>query len=433
MIIKADARHIPLRDGCVQCVVTSLPYFGLRDYENPQQLGLEATPDAYVAALVAVFAEVWRVLKDNGTVWLNLGDSYAGSCGARGRGPDTNAPRPDLEAKYGTATPTRHVFRPGNPAKNHGNSNRDGLGPVSGCKPKELIGIPWRLAFALQADGWYLRSDIIWHKPNPMPESVTDRPTKSHEYLFLLAKSERYYYDADAIREPLQECSVDRVKSGWKTNRLNVSGSLARGETTHTAMTVMGLRFAPEAGRNKRSVWTIPTMPYSGAHFATFPEALVEPCILAGSRIAGRRCDCEEIILTLNGHGDVDDPTIRTGRAGFNRPRRSDEGVHPITRREQRDYAQQLRDSPHRDQMSQEAGSAFEHYVRTDRRARDRRRRSWCTRGAREGGSIPRRRVHTRSTPPIWCWILFWAVGQLAPSQSGSAGAGSELILVISN
>lgn len=239
MLITADARRLPLRDGCVQCVVTSPPYWGLRDYGVADQIGLEATPDAYVLSLREVFSEVWRVLKDDGTVWLNLGDTYAN------------------DTKWGGQTSGKHAL------SLHGKRPLVRAQKTTGLKSKDLVGIPWRVAFALQADGWYLRSDIIWHKPNPMPESVTDRPTKAHEYLFLLTKSERYFYDAQAIAEPVSAAMLLEVEQGYDG---------------------LGLR-------NKRSVWTIPTLPYAGAHFATMPEALVEPCILAGCPVGGLVCD----------------------------------------------------------------------------------------------------------------------------------------------
>ena len=260
MLMQADARALPLRDGCVQCVVTSPPYWGLRDYGIAGQIGLEATPEAYVATLVQVFREVRRVLKDDGTVWLVLGDSYAaGKLGRADTGPADIARRAAL---YGT-----------------GNGN--GQGPrefrqrsaPDGLKPKDLVGIPWRVAFALQADGWYLRSDIIWHKPNPMPESVTDRPTKAHEYLFLLTKAARYFYDADAIAES----SVTGVHTRDRLSTFKKSGVSGNHHQGASLVQCNGTR-------NKRSVWTIATRSYPEAHFATFPEALIEPCILAGSR-----------------------------------------------------------------------------------------------------------------------------------------------------
>ena len=211
-----------LPDESVNCVVTSPPYWGLRDYGQEGQLGLEPTPEEYVSKMVEVFREVRRVLTTDGTCWLNIGDSY-------------------FSSTKGT----------------------------QGAKPKDLVGIPWRLAFALQADGWCLRQDIIWAKPNPMPESVTDRCTKSHEYVFLLSKSSSYYYDNQAIKE------VGTGKSGtWskKTHEARIGHGAFRKEYTPPA----------DGLRNKRDVWFIPTKPFNGAHFAVMPEALVEPCILAG-------------------------------------------------------------------------------------------------------------------------------------------------------
>jgi DNA modification methylase len=334
MLIQADARFLPLRDQIVDCCVTSPPYFGLRDYGHIKQIGLESTPEAYIATLVKVFQGVWRVLKDNGTLWLNLADSYNGSGKARGNG--GNGP-----------SSTKQVTNRG------AYFEHDGPVDFDGFKPKDLLGMPWRVAFALQADGWYLRSDIIWAKPNTMPESVTDRPTKAHEYVFLLTKQKRYYYDAAAIQEP--------VSAPEMTRRTSVNG-MGNGELGNAA------RFGtPDVnGRNKRSVWTVNTEPYAGAHFATMPEALIEPCILAGCPLGGKHCDCNDVIETPLGDGPLDDPSIVTGRAGFNRPRRPNEGTRPITRREQRNYAEQMRVSPFRDQMAMAAGEAFAHYIRTD-------------------------------------------------------------------
>ena len=254
-LIQADARQIPLADGCVQCVVTSPPYFGLRDYGTANQIGLEPTPDAFVAALVAVFREVRRVLADDGVCWLNLGDSYAAS--SKGSG-GMNSKQPTNIGSF---------------AEWSGDC---------GVAPKNLLGIPWRVAFALQADGWYLRSDIIWHKPNPMPESVTDRPTKAHEYLFLLTKNERYFYDAAAVREA--NSYTDRRGDA----RIKYAGRGADAARNDKDADWFG---QSADGRNKRSVWTVATMPYAGAHFATMPEKLVEPCILAGSRLGDRVFD----------------------------------------------------------------------------------------------------------------------------------------------
>jgi DNA modification methylase len=258
MNIRADARHIPLVDGCVQTCVTSPPYWGLRDYGTSGQIGLESTPEAYVASIVSVFREVRRVLKDDGTAWLNIGDSYAREGGK-------------------TAGVPRHWDgREHDPGGMHAKRS---IASEFGAKPKDLVGIPWRVAFALQADGWYLRSDIIWAKNNPMPESVTDRPTKSHEYLFLLTKSATYYYDADAIRENY----TSDQRGDLPPRPLKALGPNDRGGHSQWETGLKDSRL--HDGRNKRSVWTIPTMPYSGAHFATMPEALVEPCILAGSRL----------------------------------------------------------------------------------------------------------------------------------------------------
>lgn len=284
-LINGNALHIPLTDSVVQCVITSPPYYGLRDYGVDGQIGLEQSPEEYVSKLVDVFREIWRVMRHDGTLWLNLGDSYAGS-----GGPGNQYDNKSSNGFKGAFT-------------KYDNPNR----VVKGLKPKDLIGIPWRVAFALQADGWYLRSDIIWHKPNPMPESVTDRPTKSHEYLFLLAKAERYYYDADAISEDVTGSTITRLSQNidGQTGSERANG----GNKTNGNMKAVGKAYffarsvneCPPPGqrnqhredreeieytgkRNRRTVWTIPTRPYSGAHFATFPPALVEPCILAGSR-----------------------------------------------------------------------------------------------------------------------------------------------------
>jgi len=259
-VIHADARELPLKDECVQCVVTSPPYWGLRDYGVEGQIGLERTPEEYVSTMVDVFREVWRVLKGDGTLWLNLGDSYAGSWGnyqPTGKGGQRHKETERFDRKAYSDT----TFRPPTSI------------PGPGLKPKDLCGIPWRVAFALQADGWYLRSDIIWHKPNPMPESIKDRPTKSHEYLFLFTKSARYYYDADAIKEN----SVDPLDRPGR--RLARPGIDMQGGNQGTGTIPFN-----GSKRNKRSVWTIPTEPTPYAHFATFPSKLVEPCILAGSR-----------------------------------------------------------------------------------------------------------------------------------------------------
>ena len=276
-ILVGDCRlTLPtLPERSVRCCVTSPPYWGLRDYGHGEQIGLEQTPDAYVAELVAVFREVRRVLTDDGTLWLNLGDSYAANRGYQ---------VPD----------SKHV--------DVGNSR--GMNAASiGLKHKDLVGIPWRVAFALQADGWYLRSDIIWHKPNPMPESVTDRPTKAHEYVFLLSKSAKYYYDAAAISEAVAPATVARLSQDVESQE----GSHRVPGKTNGAMKAVAPRFGgskygnsdakehrTKSGnvydlgdntRNARTVWSITTRPFSGAHFATMPPELAERCIKAGSAV----------------------------------------------------------------------------------------------------------------------------------------------------
>lgn len=267
-ILTGDCRTVlpTLADKSIQCCVTSPPYWGLRNYGHADQIGLEPTPQAYVETMRSVFSEVRRVLRDDGTLWLNLGDCYSGS----GKG-----------VKW------------------------DGL------KPKDLLGIPWRVAFALQEDGWYLRSDIIWHKPNPMPESVTDRPTRSHEYIFLLTKSAKYYYDAAAIRNPPSPDLIKQVEEGYNGNAVkdylksNVQDASAtksriingarkridkqRGHgRRHAGFNDKWDALTPAEqsllGSNKRDVWTVAPANYREAHFATFPPDLIRPCILAGSK-----------------------------------------------------------------------------------------------------------------------------------------------------
>ena len=255
-----------------QMCVTSPPYFGLRNYGVDGQIGLEQTPEEYIAALVEVFRCVRDVLADDGTLWLNIGDSYAAQRGSQ------------PARKSGNAFDNATALLP------------PGAGVPSGCKPKDLIGIPWALAFALRADGWYLRQDIIWHKPNPMPESVRDRCTKAHEYIFLLSKSERYFFDNDSIREPWEGEAAKAVAMGTKEvgqRGINASArrGLTDGQTTQFRKQGHSGYFGADGkcllnplGANKRSVWKVATRPYKGAHFATFPPALIEPCILAGSR-----------------------------------------------------------------------------------------------------------------------------------------------------
>ena len=249
-----------IETGTVQTCVTSPPYWGLRDYGVDGQIGLEKTPEEYVEKMVQVFREVKRVLRDDGTLWLNLGDSYVGS----GRGPT---------GKTGI----------GNQTKRQGFDSPKVIVPP-GLKPKDLAGIPWRVAFALQADGWYLRQDIIWHKPNPMPESVKDRCTKAHEYIFLLSKSAQYYYDNEAIKEDAKPESEKRYKSTFYTGKKEISGQGRPGNASNTP------GYKKWTGkRNKRSVWTVTTKPFKEAHFAVFPPDLIEPCILAGT--SPRACE----------------------------------------------------------------------------------------------------------------------------------------------
>jgi len=267
-----------LPDLSINCCVTSPPYYGLRDYGVVGQIGLEESPDSYIARLVDVFREVRRVLRDDGTLWLNIGDSYATG---------TTASRAQGKRGLGAATQKAQdsVPRIGNP---------------DGCKTKDLIGIPWMLAFALRADGWYLRQDIIWHKPNPMPESVRDRCTKAHEYIFLLSKSDRYYFDSEAMKEPAVGSSggapLKARDSAYRPDKAKLTNNgLANG-------------WEPSETRNRRSVWTVATKPYKGAHFATFPPGLIEPCILAGCPSGGNVLD------PFGGSGTTGGVALKNGR-----------------------------------------------------------------------------------------------------------------------
>ena len=277
MIYQGDCREMlaGMSAKSVQCCITSPPYFGLRDYGVEGQIGHEQTPEEYVQNLLGVFRGVWRVLRNDGTLWLNLGDSYAGS-----------------RKGYGSAGGEKQQTNKGSIGTNKPPTARE-----IGLKPKDLIGIPWRVAFALQAEGWYLRNDIIWHKPNPMPESVKDRCTRSHEYLFLLTKSRKYYYDSDAILEPyVSDIEPPRDKAAENYNQ-NVP-IFSEGKRSYYS----------RGGRNKRDVWTIPLRPYGGAHFATFPEKLVEPCILAGTRRG------DTVLDPFSGAGTVGVVCRKTGR-----------------------------------------------------------------------------------------------------------------------
>ncbi len=321
MLIHGNATNIPLADKSVHCCITSPPYWGLRDYglatweggdkkcdhrrrdnsRDPSStlavtsnregyakdtfsdmclkcgavrhdagIGLEETPDEYIANMVHVFREVWRVLRDDGTAWVNLGDSYASGTG-RGY------PRDYMDGGAVTAPEMMN------------NKPRFNMA-ACGLKPKDLCGIPWRVALALQADGWYLRSDIIWHKPNPMPESVTDRPTKSHEYVFLLSKQARYFYDACAVREQSHPDSAIRYSYSYRRRAEKATGPQSRGG--HSQWETSDRIPSCPIGRNRRTVWTIATAPYSGAHFATFPPKLIEPMVKAGTSEHGVCPEC---------------------------------------------------------------------------------------------------------------------------------------------
>ncbi|AZE73172.1 DNA modification methylase [Pseudomonas synxantha] len=284
-----------LKDQSVNTCVTSPPYFGLRDYGMAGQIGLEETPTEFVGRLVEVFREVRRVLRNDGTVWLNMGDTYASIAG--GYAPGGSAGKHDMVSQATRGAVLRGMRR----------------SPPIGLKQKDLMGIPWRLAFALQDDGWYLRQDIIWHKPNPMPESTRDRCTKSHEYLFLLSKSPRYYYDQDAIKEPValnsitrmaqdleQQRGSDRVpgKSNGPMKAVRSKRDSFKRDDSKREQPIPGQSLGthrpdreesawPLDTRNKRSVWTVPTQGFKGAHFATFPPDLIRPCILAGAPLGG--------------------------------------------------------------------------------------------------------------------------------------------------
>lgn len=282
-ILVGDAttklRELPAES--FRCCVTSPPYWGLRDYGHAGQLGLESTPAEYVEKLVAVFREVRRVLADDGTLWLNLGDSYSAPNGRSGGGTYGRGPNSQLS----------HMHE----------AQERGIVRDFGLAAKQLIGIPWRVAFALQADGWYLRSDIIWSKPNPMPESVRDRPTKAHEYMFLLSKRERYFFDQEAVRVPaVREDNRKPYGSdgAWQMDGRNKWDTGAGQPQERDATTA-----------NVRSVWNIATQPYAESHFATFPEALVRPCIKAGSAVG------DAVLDPFAGSGTVGAVSCPLGRS----------------------------------------------------------------------------------------------------------------------
>ena len=280
-IVNGDVREAmrSLPSESVHCVVTSPPYWGLRNYGVEGQIGREETPEAYVSTMVDVFRDVWRILRPDGTLWLNLGDSYAANR--------------SYQVRDGKS---RDVF------------NHQPMTVPMGFKPKDLIGIPWRVAFALQAEGWYLRTDIVWSKPNPMPESVKDRPTRSHEFLFLMSKSPTYFYDAGAIMEPCLNASDDQRRKSrtsvpvesqndqGRINRIVPKTDKQRGHSRRHAgfndrWDKMTREEQTTGMRNKRSVWRVATRPFCGAHFATFPPELIRPCILAGCPEGGTVLD----------------------------------------------------------------------------------------------------------------------------------------------
>lgn len=337
MIYQGDCLEVlkTLDSQIVNCIVTSPPYYGLRDYQVEGQIGLERTPQEYVDKLVSVFREARRVLRDDGTLWLNLGDSFA-SDGVKLTGRNDSG-RGGLDGFQG--------------GQGYGDAGgRTSAGSSGDCKPKDLIGIPWMVAFALRADGWYLRSDIIWHKPNPMPESVKDRPTKSHEYIFLLSKSQKYYYDYEAILEPAAydgrndtqfkgsekykdsgQTFAERGHERWPTKIRGFKDKEQIDNPQHNGKDIQsyglsGSGFSGHSGnfdengesllyekdgipaRNKRDVWTVTTKPYKGAHFATFPMDLIEPCILAGCPVGGTVLD------PFNGSGTTGAVSIKNNR-----------------------------------------------------------------------------------------------------------------------
>jgi DNA modification methylase len=295
-ILRGDCRQVldSLPAASVNCCVTSPPYYGLRDYGVDGQIGLELSPAAYVDQLVEVFRGVYRVLREDGTLWLNLGDSYAGSWGAQGR----SGGNVDGKHRYNKSVGAHQVA-------NHP-KRAQGTGTIrsAGVKPKDLYGIPWMVAFALRADGWFLRQDIIWSKPNPMPESVRDRCTKAHEYVFLLSKSDRYHFDSAAIAEPVAG-DPEAGRNRWDTKTYDVPGQKPQKRTSRSGNSERKPRPGPEAStshqkgsvpwegstRNKRSVWQIGTQPFSEAHFATMPPALAEQCVLAGCPKGGTVLD----------------------------------------------------------------------------------------------------------------------------------------------
>jgi len=314
-IKQGDAIEVlkTIPDQSINTCVTSPPYWGLRDYGIDGQLGLEPTPEEYVANLVEVFREVKRVLRNDGTLWLNLGDSYYNYRPGKGQA-----------LVKQTVSKTKQDLPDTCPRR--GNK-------LVGLKEKDLVGIPWMVAFALRADGWYLRSDIIWHKPNPMPESVTDRPTKAHEYIFLLSKSPKYYYDYEAIKEPVTSKQSPQAVSFKRKGSKREQPIPGQAYGTHRP----NRKDTPlRPTRNKRSVWTVPTQPFPEAHFAVYPPALITPCILAGTspqacptcgapwervveRIAGASKECPKTQAAHEARGGTGKPSGTVGKSGGGR------------------------------------------------------------------------------------------------------------------
>lgn len=324
-----DARDVlaGLPDASAQVCVTSPPYFRVRDYGVDGQLGREATPAAYVAALVPVLDELRRVLRPDGVLWLNLGDTYAGS--------------------------------------------RTGGRTNSGFRRGTLMGIPWRVALRLIDDGdWLLRCPVIWWKKNGLPEPATDRPSLSHEDVFMLVQNEDYYYDADAIRDEYAESTLREMRREYagRNRKPYPAGVQVPGEVKARIVSKMRAN-GVTGGPNARSVWPLPTQPSDIPHYALMPVDLAERCILASSRPAGKKCDCEEVIKTPTGKGGHDDHYLTRGGGGLRRDRSRDGKPRLITRRTQRHHARLLRDAPTDDRRSMllDAGSAWEHYIRTDR------------------------------------------------------------------
>ena len=426
-LLTASAHALPLAARSVQCIVTSTPYFGLRAYDGNQAvewpavtyrlnewtpaitvdawrggLGSEPDPVMYVGHLILCLREWHRVLRDDGVVFLNLGDSYSN------------------DTKWGGTTGGKHVDAlHGEPV---GRGKRS-----TGLKGKDLIGIPWLVAFAARADGWWLRSDIIWAKKSPMPGSQQDRPTNAHEYIFLLAKSADYFWDQEAVKQPFADARQGRDGSQRPSER-NVGGR------TDGYTKPNGIDPSAHAGATIRTVWDLGPDPYPGQHYAVFPREIPRRTILAGTSAAGCCPKCnspwqrivaranprtgadykasphtpkmadlssaqpgygdQEIIYSPTGSRSGDDPSMQTGRAGMNRPRGKSEGQRPITRYEQRHYAAQLRKSPQRAEMESAAGSAFAHYLRTDmsgaRPIPDDLLQDWITRGWLDRVAVPK-------------------------------------------